>query len=458
MLFRIKSMLTMAALTTVQLLFSQYAAADTVTMRATGTITSLSSWQGQPVQIGDTWTLTYYFVLGASPDYTDLPKGWDYGSYAEYWNPGFSLTVAGQTFDNAAENFFRASVGAFVLNDAKYNSIPGEADHIDDRFDVRATDYMGNGDRVDLYLNARTPVGSTPNLLTSTVIPLTIDTSAAAQENGFVYYSQFGSLRGRVSSIGPIAPQVSDLTLTATVDPQPPVIGRSFTHSLTVTNLGPDSAIGTMLNVFFPEGIIVNSADSSSATCYLENPVRCYINSAAIGQTSVVLNLTAATANVFNIDASVASYNTDSNSDDNIVSTEISVTGPDLISNNLKVLKQGDRKLEIKNSVKNSGLADAIPSFGEFYIQYFLSQDEVFSPETDFALSTTRNGAEPCISLVNTSIAVGSFINVRSIQCFKPSSATGNSYFVLAVIDSNNDVLESDETNNTGVSVKAFTW
>ena len=36
MLFRIKSMLTMAALTTSQLLFSQHAAADMVTMRATG--------------------------------------------------------------------------------------------------------------------------------------------------------------------------------------------------------------------------------------------------------------------------------------------------------------------------------------------------------------------------------------------------------------------------------------
>lgn len=127
MLFRIKSLLAMTTLAVAELLFSQYVAADMVTFRATGEVTSLSDWHGysQPINIGDSWVLTYNFLSETLPYDTTLLRYYNSGTYAAYENGlGWSLTVAGNTFDSATENAGRAFTGVEVYNDFGFNDIP----------------------------------------------------------------------------------------------------------------------------------------------------------------------------------------------------------------------------------------------------------------------------------------------------------------------------------------------
>jgi hypothetical protein len=212
MLFQKKSLLTMAALLTAELLFSQNATADMVTIRATGEITSLSSWHGysQPIQIGDTWALTYSFLSDTLPYDTTLLRYYNSGTFAAYENSlGWSLTVAGNTIDSAEENAGRAFTGVEIFNDFGFNEIPPEQlPTRNDLYKIVAADSIGNGDFVQISLSASTPIGSTPNLVTSVMSSLLsgIDVSNASSATFTLDTQQFGCLIGNISSIEPVAP------------------------------------------------------------------------------------------------------------------------------------------------------------------------------------------------------------------------------------------------------------
>ncbi|MES2821980.1 MAG: family 10 glycosylhydrolase [Pseudomonadota bacterium] len=156
------------------------------------------------------------------------------------------------------------------------------------------------------------------------------DNSSGIATGGFTMYN-FGNVFAYDytpvfgKSIGANQTAVAaDLTLSATVG-QPPVMGRSFTYTLAVTNRGPDSAMASVLNIWLPQGLTATSAVPSSGTCTLINPIECKFSLTATGQASVVLNLIAATANNFKIDASVVSNSTDQNSANNFVSKQVVV-------------------------------------------------------------------------------------------------------------------------------------
>ena len=209
MLFQKKSLLAMAALITVELLFSQNAAADMVTMRATGQITSLSGWHGysQPINIGDSWVLTYNFLSDTLPYDTTLSRYYNGGTYAAYGNDlGWSLTVAENTFDGAGENAGRAFTGVEISNDVRFNDIPPwETPTNLDLYKIVASDSIGSQHFVQLTLAASAPVGSTPNLVTSTALA-GFDISAASSKSFSFSTQEFGQLSGSISSITPVAP------------------------------------------------------------------------------------------------------------------------------------------------------------------------------------------------------------------------------------------------------------
>ena len=83
---------------------------------------------------------------------------------------------------------------------------------------------------------------------------------------------------------------------------------------------------------------------------------------------------------------------------------------------------------------------------GDFKVEFVLSDDDV-GDETDSPLTITGTGST-VLSL--SGIAPGSLSPDQTVMLDLPSSGADGDYFIIARIDSDNDVAESNETNNSG--------
>lgn len=136
-------------------------------------------------------------------------------------------------------------------------------------------------------------------------------------------------------------------------------------------------------------------------------------------------------------------------SNNNQPGNAVTVSGPDLIVSALTAaVITGNKPLSIKDQVKNQGNT-AVASTTTFNTAYYVSTDNLLSTTADNILVTncarTFNGLA-----VNTANPLTA---TTETKCKFPATATrGNLYYVFAVVDSGNTVVESDETNNTKIS------
>jgi subtilase family serine protease len=111
--------------------------------------------------------------------------------------------------------------------------------------------------------------------------------------------------------------------------------------------------------------------------------------------------------------------------------------GPDLIPTTLTASTSGTN-LIITDRVRNQGNVNA----GPFNISFYLSADTVYQGGTDI-LICNRSVASLAGGLYDPATA-------NSIStCAVPAGVTPGSYYVLAVDDSGNLVIESNESNNS---------
>jgi Uncharacterized conserved protein len=114
--------------------------------------------------------------------------------------------------------------------------------------------------------------------------------------------------------------------------------------------------------------------------------------------------------------------------------TTISITAPDLVATSISTTSttyQKGSQITIQDTVKNQGKATA----GGFYVKYYLSKDSTITT------SDTYLG-----SRYISSLKAGELSTV-SENFTLPSNLVG-SYYVGAIVDSSNNVSESDESNN----------
>ena len=72
-----------------------------------------------------------------------------------------------------------------------------------------------------------------------------------------------GEVEDFVATIGPLSPDVADLSLTQTVDQENPSLGEQIEFTLTVRNEGPDPATGVEVGTFLPFELIFVSASTT---------------------------------------------------------------------------------------------------------------------------------------------------------------------------------------------------
>ncbi len=197
-----------SALVTAQLLLSQNAIASMVTIRTSGEITNISTWNGEPVKPGDAWTLTYSFLSDTPFNSEPLHHSYRSGSTGTSWNNlGWTLTVGEKTFANAQENAGRASNRITIENDmVTRTTLPWDPTY-KETFDsyVHQSNDIQNQQWVRISAYANTTDGSLPTIVHSGSQLLFLDEIYLNTAPSFSMITEFGRLEGSVSSIERVA-------------------------------------------------------------------------------------------------------------------------------------------------------------------------------------------------------------------------------------------------------------
>ncbi len=131
-----------------------------------------------------------------------------------------------------------------------------------------------------------------------------------------------------VTTVGPSA----DLAVTLTDLPDPVVIGSNWTYFVTVTNLGPNTASGTVLNVTLPAGLALVSTNTTQGTLARSgNTITGNLGTLNVGAGSLVtIVVNAAISNVYNATATATAAQTDLNPANNTASASTIVAPPNV--------------------------------------------------------------------------------------------------------------------------------
>lgn len=246
----------------------------------------------------------------------------------------------------------------------------------------------------------------------------------------------------------------TDLALTLTTSPQPALLGTPFTYTLTVTNRGPDATTGVMVYDWLPAGITIRSFTPSQGSCTAGVPLQCTLGSLQTGaQASVSISVVATASGSYRNNASVRSQGTDADSTNNAAAVDTTVTAPDLLSTGVTAARSEKTKILVSDTVKNQGNANA----GKFVIRYYLSTDTNYNPQIDLALAALSNGGGTCTRTISA-LNAGTSASKGTI-CYRPTTAASRvNYYVLSVNDADNLVIESNESNNVGISATSIRW
>lgn len=225
-----------------------------------------------------------------------------------------------------------------------------------------------------------------------------------------------------------------DLSVSLTATPSQMVLGSNVTYTATVTNNSPSSASSvtvsgltgcTLSSNIIPSGGTASCTVSAAATTVGTNTQTVIVNGAEV----------------------------DPNSTNNTGSVNTTVIAPDLTPTALSATKSG-RMVYVSDTVRNQGDA---PS-GTFTVSYYLSTDTFYSAN-DLPLVSTYKGGAPCTRSIY-SVVPGAASSVSNKICYKSgNTVNGQKYYVLVVADNLvNQVIESNETNNTRASNGMVVW
>ncbi len=118
----------------------------------------------------------------------------------------------------------------------------------------------------------------------------------------------------------------ADLALTMTDAPDPVMVNNPLTLTLTVTNNGPDPAVGITLTPTLPNGVTFNTLVSSQGTCTNAAPLTCALGALAARATATVtLTITPTATATLTTRANVTSISPDLNTTNNAATQETRV-------------------------------------------------------------------------------------------------------------------------------------
>jgi uncharacterized repeat protein (TIGR01451 family) len=270
--------------------------------------------------------------------------------------------------------------------------------------------------------------------------------SGSAPDHGALEKGQcliFGVSRGCV-----------DLVVTATDTPDPVLINENITYTINVTNNGPVAASGVSLTTGLPAGTSYVSATPSYGSCSGTDTINCNFGAMANGAYVTLTVVARATnAGAKNLTATVSNTESDPDTANNTTTATTAVVAPDLTPTAFTADKQGN-KVTVSDTVQNQGDGNA----GLFTVAYYISTDAVFDPATDIALVSSPNGSGACTRVVPV-LDAGATSSVTDLTCYRPAAmAKDVHYYVLGVIDSANQVVESNETNNVRATGGTIQW
>jgi uncharacterized repeat protein (TIGR01451 family) len=163
----------------------------------------------------------------------------------------------------------------------------------------------------------------------------------------------------------------SDLSIVKSAAPDPVTAGAQLTYVLTVTNLGPSTAINVLVKDMLPAGVTINSASAAGGTCLagvpgdVSRPTTCALGTMAPGAVrllQIVVTVLPGTRGVLQNDAFVVSDNPDLNNSDNFTSVGTAVNG----ESDLEITKtdspdpvNAGAELNYNISILNHGLSSA---------------------------------------------------------------------------------------------------
>lgn len=271
-------------------------------------------------------------------------------------------------------------------------------------------------------------------------------------EAGEVYLADYSS--GTIYHIIDTTPSSSaDVALMNVDSPDPVTVGNDITYTLTVTNNGPAAATGVQLSDTLPAGVTFVSTTSTQSLCSGTSTITCTLDTLASG-TSVSITIVGRPADTGGISntASVSSDEADPTLANNIAVAVTTVTaisssapdGPDLIGSWQSLTQtckgaEAKRKCKLRGTfrVENQGNQTA-PSTS---LQFYLSSDSFFDDSDTWLNTSTTSKLKPGRT------------KKRNLKIQLPTGSTASGQFIIAVLDGNNTVSESNEGNNTISSV-----
>lgn len=135
-----------------------------------------------------------------------------------------------------------------------------------------------------------------------------------------------------VTVLATVDRQVAKLRLAEAVAPDPVAVGFSLTNSVTLTNLGPGTALNAVLTQPLPPGVGFIAAGSSSTVGTLKaaaGAVICSLGNLASNATATVtIVLTNSTPGIMTNSVALLSDSYDPNPTDNVATTNITVVSP----------------------------------------------------------------------------------------------------------------------------------
>lgn len=267
-------------------------------------------------------------------------------------------------------------------------------------------------------------------------------------EAGEVYLTDYEA--GAIYQIIDATPSSTvDLEITNSDTPDPAVRGEDLTHTITITNKGSLPATLVQTSVILPSTFTLKSAVPSQGECRGGPTVTCDLGSVPPGTNLTILIISTPTeAGGFSVTATISSHEPDARPENNSATAVTTVpatpptnsSGPDLTGAWQSVTQRCKGNEETKRCtvrgafvVENRGQQKTSSTLLRFY----LSSDATFDSGDTFIKD----------SQVNT-LKVGR-TKRRSLKVKLPPGTDATGQIVIAVLDSDQTIIESNETNNT---------
>lgn len=195
------------------------------------------------------------------------------------------------------------------------------------------------------------------------------------------------------SVVSAISLPVADLALAASAAPAPGVVGSNLTYTVTVTNLGPQTALNVQVTTPLPEGLVFDSVTSSSGTSTNTGAaVITSVGNLASGATAAVaVNVIGTNAVTITNTLLAATFSNDGNPENNSATliTDIANPAPRIVAAGARLVSE------------SLSPADGTVSTGE---------------TVTVALSLANDGSDDAVNVTATLLASGGVSNPGAAQ------------------------------------------